>query len=205
MEKINTIKDSVVPLIVDNIDTDQIIPARFLKATDRVGFGKNLFSDWRYLEDGKPNPEFVLNQSAYSGKILLAGNNFGSGSSREHAAWALYDYGFRVIISTFFADIFRENALNNGILPVQVSADFFRVLQEEVELDPETKVVVDLEKQTVRLVISGESESFKISAYKKTCLSNGYDDLDYLIDMTTEIENFEKKNKEATVFAVSEN
>jgi len=204
MEKINTIKDSVVPLIVDNIDTDQIIPARFLKATDRVGFGKNLFSDWCYLEDGKPNPEFVLNQPAHSGRILLAGNNFGSGSSREHAAWALYDYGFRVIISTFFADIFRENALNNGILPVQVSADFFRVLQEEVELDPETKVVVDLEKQTVRLVISGESESFKISAYKKTCLSNGYDDLDYLIDMTAEIENFERKKKETMAFAVVE-
>lgn len=195
MEKIQHIKDHAVLLEKDNIDTDQIIPARFLKATSREGFGKNLFSDWRYDQEGKAKSDFVLNQPNGLSKILLTGNNFGCGSSREHAAWALYDYGFRVIISTFFADIFRENALNNGILPLQVSEEFHQILTEEVHLDPTTKIVVDLEQEIVRLQISGESERFSISPYKKECLLKGYDDLDYLIGMIPEIEAFEEKKQ----------
>ena len=197
MEKIDQIKDYAVLLNKDNIDTDQIIPARFLKATSREGFGENLFSDWRYDKGGRPRNEFILNQPYGGSKILLTGDNFGCGSSREHAAWALHDYGFRVIISTFFADIFKENALNNGILPLQVSKDFHQILVEEVQLDPATKILVDLKRELVRLQISGESEKFSISTYKKECLLNGYDDLDYLIGQIPEIEKFEeiKKNQ----------
>ncbi len=179
-----------VPLSVENIDTDQIIPARFLKATTREGFGDNLFRDWRYDSNNNPIPGFVLNNQAYSGKILLAGKNFGCGSSREHAAWALYDYGFRVVISSFFADIFKNNALNNGLLPVVVSEPFLKGLIQTVEKDPNTPVTVDLDAETVSY--SGGTESFKINAYKKACLMNGYDDIDYLLSLKGEIKEFEK-------------
>ncbi len=206
MEKIQIIKDTVVPMVIENIDTDQIIPARFLKAVDRKGFGDNLFRDWRFDEDGKLKQEFVLNNELYAGKILLVGNNFGCGSSREHAAWALYDYGFRVIVSTFFADIFKENALNNGILPVEISKEFHEILTEEVERDAQTKISVNLERQEIRLIISGEVEIFQINRYKKECLLNGLDDLEFLIQMRSEIENYELKNGvEERVTAIHEN
>jgi 3-isopropylmalate/(R)-2-methylmalate dehydratase small subunit len=178
---------------MDNIDTDQIIPARFLKATTREGFGDNLFRDWRYAANGEIKPEFALNDPAYSGSILLVGNNFGCGSSREHAAWAIYDYGFRVVVSTFFADIFRNNALNNGLLPVTVSKDFMRAVLQAVQQDAGTAVEVDLEKQLIRILPSALSESFDINAYKKMCLLNGYDDIDYLLSISDDIEAFEAK------------
>ncbi len=185
-----TITSRFVPLNIENVDTDQIIPARFLKATTRDGFGKNLFRDWRYTNDDeqKPKAEFVLNQPQYSGEILVAAKNFGCGSSREHAAWALADYGFRAVVSSFFADIFKNNALNNGLLPVTVSESF---LQKLFTLENEATLTINLETQTIIIDASGESENFEINAYKKTCMLNGYDDIDYLLSMKTEIENFE--------------
>jgi 3-isopropylmalate/(R)-2-methylmalate dehydratase small subunit len=191
MEKFITIQSRAIPLSIENVDTDQIIPARFLKATDRKGFGDNVFRDWRFKKDGTVNEEFVLNDSKYSGHILVAGDNFGCGSSREHAAWALTDYGFKVVISSFFADIFKGNALNNGLLPVQVSADFLSELLSLVENNPETELEVNLEKQIISVKYSELSEDFEIDAYKKTCMINGYDDIDYLVNNKELIEAFE--------------
>ncbi|MFZ2906025.1 MAG: 3-isopropylmalate dehydratase small subunit [Cyclobacteriaceae bacterium] len=189
-EKFTILTSKAVPLAIENIDTDQIIPARFLKATTREGFGENLFRDWRYNERGSPNADFALNDSKYSGKILVAGKNFGCGSSREHAAWALYDYGFRVVISSFFADIFKNNALNNALLPVQVSDAFLKQLLESVEKNPATEITIDLQNQTVSLN-NGSSENFEINPYKKVCMSNGYDDIDYLLSLKAEIKEFD--------------
>ena len=194
IEKIDKIVSEVVPLPGENIDTDQIVPARFLKATSRSGFGKKLFYDWRYNRDGSSNENFVLNDSRYYGRILAAGKNFGSGSSREHAAWALYGYGFRVVISSFFADIFRNNALNTGLLPVQVSDAFLAAVFESVQNDPSTRVRVDLTEEEVELLSTGMVERFTISRYKKECLLHGYDDVDYLIKRRSEIERWEKAN-----------
>lgn len=188
-EKFITLKSTAVPLPIENIDTDQIIPARFLKATTREGFGENLFRDWRYNSDNTPR-EFVLNDSTYSGKVLVAGKNFGCGSSREHAAWALADFGFRVVISSFFADIFKNNALNNAVLPVTVSDAFLKKTFEAIEKNPATIITVDLEQQKVTLE-DGTSEPFEINQYKKTCMINGYDDIDYLLNMRDEIKHFE--------------
>jgi len=192
IEKFNNLKSTCVPLNVENVDTDQIIPARFLKATTREGFGDNLFRDWRYDKANKPKEDFVLNKQKYSGKILVAGKNFGSGSSREHAAWAIFDYGFRAVISSFFADIFRNNSLNNGLLPVQVSPAFLKSVFNAVEADPNTLVEIDLPSQLVKLVATGEEENFEINSYKKECLINGYDDIDYLLNIKDKIEAFEK-------------
>jgi len=188
-EKFITLKSTAVPLPIENIDTDQIIPARFLKATTREGFGENLFRDWRYDGEGKPK-DFVLNDKTYSGKILVAGKNFGCGSSREHAAWAIADGGFRVVISSFFADIFKNNALNNALLPVQVSDEFLRKIFETVERNAASVITVDLAAQQVVLE-DGSAESFDINPYKKTCLINGYDDIDYLLNLRDEIKQFE--------------
>ncbi|RAW02630.1 3-isopropylmalate dehydratase small subunit [Pseudochryseolinea flava] len=188
-EKFTTLKSQAVPLPIENIDTDQIIPARFLKATTRDGFGENLFRDWRFNNDDTPK-DFVLNDKKYTGKILVAGKNFGCGSSREHAAWAIHDYGFRVVISSFFADIFKNNALNNATLPVTVSEDFLKKTFAAIEKNPATVITVDLENQKVSLE-DGTSESFDINAYKKTCLANGYDDIDYLLSLREEIKQFE--------------
>jgi 3-isopropylmalate/(R)-2-methylmalate dehydratase small subunit len=190
-EKFITIESTAVPLPIENVDTDQIIPARFLKATTREGFGENLFRDWRFQKDGQLKKEFVLNDTTYSGTILVAGKNFGSGSSREHAAWAIHDYGFRVVVSSFFADIFKNNALNNSLLPVQVSETFLSTLLSEIENDPATVVKVDLKNQTITLPASGKSESFEINPYKKECLLNGYDDIDYLLSIKEKITSFE--------------
>lgn len=189
-EKFNTLTSTAVPLEAENVDTDQIIPARFLKATTREGFGENLFRDWRYDSEGKPKADFVLNDSRYKGKILVAGKNFGCGSSREHAAWALADFGFRVVVSSFFADIFKNNALNNAVLPVTVSDDFLHNALRAVEADPSTEITVDLENQTITLA-DGMSEKFEINPYKKACLMNGYDDIDYLLSLREEIRNYE--------------
>ncbi|MUU78805.1 3-isopropylmalate dehydratase small subunit [Winogradskyella endarachnes] len=194
MEKFTTLQSKAIPLNIENVDTDQIIPARFLKATDRKGFGDNVFRDWRYHKDGTVNEDFILNDSKYSGSILVAGDNFGCGSSREHAAWAITDYGFKVVVSSFFADIFKGNALNNGLLPVQVSEQFLSDLFQQIESNPETELTVDLEAQTISIKASGLSEAFKIDAYKKTCLINGYDDIDYLLSKKAEIEAFEKQS-----------
>jgi 3-isopropylmalate/(R)-2-methylmalate dehydratase small subunit len=191
-ENFTTLKSSTVPLPVENIDTDQIIPARFLKATTREGFGENLFRDWRYNGDGNPKPDFILNNPTYQGKILVAGKNFGCGSSREHAAWALYDYGFRVVISSFFADIFKNNALNNALLPVQVSDAFLKKVFQLIEKNPQAQVEVNLETQTITLQ-DGTSETFDINPYKKSCLINGYDDIDYLLSLKAEIKEFDIK------------
>lgn len=190
MEALQIIKSRFVPVDIENIDTDQIIPARFLKATTKEGFGKNLFRDWRYENDdeAKPKAGFPLNEPQYSGEVLVAGKNFGCGSSREHAAWSILDYGFRVVVSSFFADIFKNNALNNGVLPVQVSDAF---LQKIFELDSEATLTVDLEKQTISIDQTGATESFAINPYKRTCLLNGYDDIDYLLSLKHEIEDFE--------------
>ncbi|HBH24095.1 MAG TPA: 3-isopropylmalate dehydratase small subunit [Cytophagales bacterium] len=193
IEKFINLESTAVPLAVENVDTDQIIPARFLKATTRDGFGENLFRDWRYDKSGNPKPDFVLNDPTYYGAILVAGKNFGSGSSREHAAWAVHDYGFKVVVSSFFADIFKNNALNNGVLPVQVSEEFLQKVFEAIEKDPNTKLKVDLPEQTITIVASGTRESFDINPYKKECLLNGYDDIDYLLSMTEKIEAFEKE------------
>lgn len=195
MEKFQVLRSSAVPLPAEDIDTDQIIPARFLKATTREGFGKNLFCDWRYQADGSPKADFVLNNPVYSGAILVAGKNFGCGSSREHAAWALFDHGFRVVVSSFFADIFRGNALNNGLLPVQVSAEFLNLIFEAIEADPNTVFEVNLEQQTFGIPSKGLSASFEIDAYKKMCMLNGYDDIDYLLSLQKDIEAFEKQSQ----------
>jgi 3-isopropylmalate/(R)-2-methylmalate dehydratase small subunit len=191
-DKFTLLKDSAVPLPIENVDTDQIIPARFLKATERKGFGDNLFRDWRYHRDESPKEDFVLNDQTYSGKILLGGKNFGSGSSREHAAWAIYDYGFRCVVSSFFADIFRNNCLNVGVLPVQISADFLNEIFEEVFKDPSTEINIDLQAQTITLLSTGRSESFDINNYKKQNMLNGFDDIDYLVSMKEEIKEFAK-------------
>ncbi|MEJ2005687.1 MAG: 3-isopropylmalate dehydratase small subunit [Cyclobacteriaceae bacterium] len=193
MKKFKKISSTVVPLPFEDVDTDQIIPARFLKATTRDGFGDNLFRDWRYKKDGKPNPDFILNDPEVKGDVLVAGKNFGCGSSREHAAWAIADYGFRVVVSSFFADIFRNNALNNGILPVQVSQEFLDRLFNAREEDPELQVDVDLEKQEITIPSTGDSASFDVNAYKKYCLLNGYDDIDYLLSKKEEISKHEKE------------
>lgn len=185
------LKSSAVPLPLENVDTDQIIPARFLKATKREGFGDNLFRDWRYNGDGSPKADFVLNNPTYSGKILVAGRNFGSGSSREHAAWAIYDYGFRCVISSFFADIFKGNSLNIGILPVTVSPEFLDKIYKAIESDPKAEIEVNLPEQKVFIVSSGESESFEINGYKKHNMLNGFDDIDFLKSLETEIRTFE--------------
>jgi len=191
MEKFTTLQSRAIPLHIENVDTDQIIPARFLKSTDREGFGNNVFRDWRYHKDGTINTDFVLNDSKYSGSILVAGDNFGCGSSREHAAWAITDFGFKVVVSSFFADIFKGNALNNGLLPVQVSPAFLSDLMQKIVSNPETELVVDLEKQIISVKDSELSENFEIDAYKKTCMINGYDDIDYLINNKEQIEAFE--------------
>ncbi|MEW7290772.1 3-isopropylmalate dehydratase small subunit [Aquimarina sp. 2304DJ70-9] len=191
MDKFTKLTSSALPLSIENVDTDQIIPARFLKATSRDGFGENLFRDWRYHKDGSENREFIMNNTMYNGKILVAGDNFGCGSSREHAAWAIHDYGFKVVVSSFFADIFKGNALNNGLLPVQVSPEYLQELFNEIEKDPNTQIEVDLEAQKITLLATGASSDFEINNYKKTCLINGYDDIDFLISNTTEIEAFE--------------
>ena len=191
MNKINKIHSRFVPLQEENVDTDQIIPARFLKATTRDGFGKNLFRDWRYANDNElePKPSFILNDPSYNGQILVAGKNFGCGSSREHAAWAIKDYGFTVVVSSFFADIFKNNALNNGLLPITVSESFLATI---FGLDKEATLSVCLEDQTIAIDATGAKEKFDINAYKKTCLLNGYDDIDYLLSNKAAIENFEK-------------
>ena len=189
-DKFTTLTSAAVPLPIENVDTDQIIPARFLKATERVGFGDNLFRDWRYHQDGTPKKDFVLNQSTYDGKILVGGKNFGSGSSREHAAWAVYDYGFRCVISSFFADIFRNNCLNIGVLPVQVSPEFLAEIFNAIQKAPSTNLEVNLPNQTVSLLATGTTESFAINPYKKENLQNGYDDIDYLLHLKDSIQDF---------------
>ncbi|HVT83648.1 MAG TPA: 3-isopropylmalate dehydratase small subunit [Chitinophagaceae bacterium] len=200
MRSLTIIKSRFVPLNIENVDTDQIIPARFLKATTKEGFGKNLFRDWRYENDDetKPKKDFILNNPVYKGEILVAGKNFGCGSSREHAAWALQDYGFRAVVSSFFADIFKNNALNNGVLPVQVSEPFLQKIFAVIEKDPKAELEINLEKQTIELLdlsktppSVGPGETFDINSYKKTCLLNGFDDIDYLLSIKQDIENFE--------------
>ena len=194
MKPLKTIRSRFVPINIENIDTDQIIPARFLKATTKEGFGKNLFRDWRYLDDNEnnPRPEFPLNQPKYKGEILVAGKNFGCGSSREHAAWSLQDYGFKAVVSSFFADIFRNNAINNGVLPVQVSDEFLHKIFQQ---GSETELLIDLEKQTISILGNQNtatlSETFEINPYKKTCLLNGFDDIDYLLSIKKDIEVYE--------------
>ncbi|MCI5913367.1 MAG: 3-isopropylmalate dehydratase small subunit [Prevotella sp.] len=194
-QKFNIIKSTCVPLPLENVDTDQIIPARFLKATDKEGFGDNLFRDWRYNKDGSLKEDFVLNDPRYGGVVLVAGKNFGSGSSREHAAWAIAGYGFRVVISSFFADIHKNNELNNFVLPVVVTEGFLQELFASIEADPKTEVVVDLPNQTVTNMATGRNEHFEINGYKKHCLMNGLDDIDYLIQNKDKIEGWEKENK----------
>lgn len=193
-KSIHTVRSSAVPLHIENIDTDQIIPARFLKATSRSGFGKNLFRDWRYEHDDeqKPKKDFALNNPGYKGSILVAGKNFGCGSSREHAAWAIKDYGFDVVVSSFFADIFKNNALNNFLLPITVSEEFLKEIFEAIEANPKTELEIDLNSQTI--ILAGKSrETFEINNYKKECLLNGYDDIDYLLSIRTDIETFESQ------------
>ena len=192
-DKFNILKSTAVPLPIENVDTDQIIPARFLKATERKGFGDNLFRDWRYHTDGSPKKDFVLNNPTYNGKILVGGKNFGSGSSREHAAWSVYDYGFRCVISSFFADIFRNNCLNIGVLPVQISPEFLEQIFDAIESDPTTEFEVNLPEQTVTILSTGAFETFGINEYKKGNMLNGYDDIDYLVNMKEEIKAFAAK------------
>ena len=191
-DKFNTLKSSAVPLPIENVDTDQIIPARFLKATERIGFGDNLFRDWRYNQDNSLKTEFPLNDNRYSGKVLVGGKNFGSGSSREHAAWAVYDYGFRCVVSSFFADIFRNNCLNVGVLPVQVSAAFLEEIYTAIEKDTNTQLIIDLPTQTITIEATGTSESFDINSYKKDNMLNGFDDIDYLMNIKEQIGEFAK-------------
>ncbi|MDX1363236.1 3-isopropylmalate dehydratase small subunit [Arenibacter latericius] len=191
-EKFEVLKSTGVPLPIENVDTDQIIPARFLKATEREGFGDNLFRDWRYHPDDTPKKDFVLNNPIYGGKILVGGKNFGSGSSREHAAWAVYDYGFRCVVSSFFADIFKNNCLNIGVLPVQVSPEFLHKIFTAIEADPKTEIVVDLPEQTITLTATGEKENFDINDYKKQNMLNGFDDIDYLLNIKEDIREFAK-------------
>ena len=189
-DKFTTLTSTAVPLSIENVDTDQIIPARFLKATERVGFGDNLFRDWRYNNDDSPKTDFVLNNPIYSGKILVGGRNFGSGSSREHAAWAVYDYGFRAVVSSFFADIFRNNCLNIGVLPVQISTEFADKIFTAIEKDPKAQIKINLPEQTITLLASGEKEYFDISGYKKDNMINGFDDIDYLQNIKPEVVAF---------------
>jgi len=191
IEKFVSFLSTAVPLPIENVDTDQIIPARFLKATTRDGFGENLFRDWRYGKEGEPKREFVLNNSDYQGSILVAGKNFGSGSSREHAAWAIHDYGFKAVVSSFFADIFKNNALNNGLLPVQVTDEFLADLLEAITADPSVQLKIDLVGQEITLLSTGAKESFEINPYKKECLLNGYDDIDYMMSIRDKIAQFE--------------
>jgi 3-isopropylmalate/(R)-2-methylmalate dehydratase small subunit len=194
MQKLVLINSQAVPLPSENIDTDQIIPARFLKSISKEGFGENLFRDWRYnVHTNEPNPDFVLNNPKYSGEILVAGNNFGCGSSREHAAWALTDYGFKVVVSSYFADIFKGNALNNGLLPVKVSEGYLKDLIETVTQNPSTQITVDVDKQTISF--NGKTESFELDSYKKICLMNGYDDIDFLTSKKDAIKTFEQKTQ----------
>lgn len=195
MEKFKTLISRAVPLSIENVDTDQIIPARFLKATSKVGFGQNLFRDWRFNKDGSVNEDFILNDGNYNGRILVAGENFGCGSSREHAAWALGDYGFKVVISSYFADIFKGNALNNGILPIQIDQEQLKKLLHLIKEKPNTKLHVDLEHQVLTVEDIGLMENFEIDAYKKMCLINGYDDIDFLISKKKTIEAFEAHNQ----------
>lgn len=190
-EKINIVTSTCIPLPLENVDTDQIIPARFLKATTRDGFGDNLFRDWRYDKDGNPNPDFVLNQGTYQGEILVAGKNFGSGSSREHAAWAIAGYGFRVVVSSFFADIFKNNSMNNGLVPVVVSEAFLEEIFASVKADPSVTLTLNLQEQTLTNNATGRCEYFDINAYKKDCLINGLDDIDYLLSNKSKIEAYE--------------
>ena len=192
IDKFSTIESTYVPLPIENVDTDQIIPARFLKSTTKEGFGDNLFADWRYNKDGSPKADFVLNKPEYKGEVLVAGKNFGSGSSREHAAWAIRGYGFKVVVSSFFADIFQNNALNNGVLPVVVSAEFLAGIFSSVNSDPKTTLTIDLENQQITNNANGKSENFEINAYKKECLLNGLDDIDYLLSKKDMIESYEK-------------
>lgn len=192
MDKFTYLNTTAVPLPVQDIDTDQIIPARFLKATTREGFGENLFRDWRYNRDNTPKSDFVLNNPTYSGKILVAGRNFGCGSSREHAAWAIHDYGFKVVISSFFADIFKNNALNNGVLPLIVEEDVLQKILKQVETHPDTELIVDLENEKLQIPSIDIDISFEINPYKKTCLINGYDDIDFLLSLKDTIADFEK-------------
>lgn len=194
MQKLVLIKSQAVPLPSENIDTDQIIPARFLKSISKEGFGENLFRDWRYnVHTNEPNPDFILNNPRYSGEILVAGNNFGCGSSREHAAWSLTDYGFKVVVSSYFADIFKGNALNNGLLPVKVSEDYLKDLMETITQNPSTQITVDVEKQTISF--NNKTESFELDSYKKICLINGYDDIDFLTSKKEAIQKFEQKTQ----------
>ena len=193
MKKLNQITSTAVPIPAENIDTDQIIPARFLKVIDRKGFGANLFRDWRYKNDNEINKDFVLNNPVYSGEILVAGNNFACGSSREHAAWALTDYGFKVVVSSFFADIFKGNALNNGLLPIQVSADYLADLLKTITQNPETLISINVEQQMIEF--NGKIAKFELDSYKKICLLNGYDDIDYLINNKAAIEQYERERE----------
>jgi 3-isopropylmalate/(R)-2-methylmalate dehydratase small subunit len=195
--KLDILESTCVPLPFENIDTDQIIPARFLSATSREGFGDNLFRDWRYLKTGEKNKEFVLNNPVYKGKVLVAGKNFGSGSSREHAVWAIYDYGFRAVVSSFFADIFMNNSLNNGLLPIVIPDDLLKKLHSLIQQDSGTKVRIDLEKQTFTILSTGESVKFSINPYKKECLLKGLDDIDFLLNLKSEITAFEINQRPA--------
>ena len=192
-QKFTTLSSTAVPLPIENIDTDQIIPARFLKATTREGFGENLFRDWRYDKDGTPKEDFVMNSPRYKGEILVAGKNFGCGSSREHAAWAIEGAGFRAVVSSFFADIFRNNALNNGLLPVVVSDKMLADIFVAIESDPNTELLIDLPAQTIEIAGTDSKEQFEIAPYKKECLMNGYDDVDFLVSIRQEIESFENR------------
>lgn len=194
IDKFTLLRSTCIPLPVENVDTDQIIPARFLKATTREGFGENLFRDWRYDKENKPKPDFVLNNSRFTGKILVAGKNFGSGSSREHAAWAIYDFGIKAVVSSFFADIFKNNALNNGLLPVQVSESFLETIFNTVEQHPDSILEINLKNQEISIASTGEKENFEINPFKKECLINGYDDIDYLLSIKDKIVAFEKGN-----------
>ncbi len=193
-DKFTIVRSTAVPLPIENVDTDQIIPARFLKATERTGFGDNLFRDWRYNGDNSPKKDFVLNNPIYSGKILVGGKNFGSGSSREHAAWAIYDYGFRCVVSSFFADIFKGNALNIGILPVTVSPEFLDKIFQAIEVDPKAELEINLPDQSITILPTGEKESFAINTYKKHNMTNGFDDIDYLHAMKEDIQSFAAKS-----------
>ncbi len=193
IDKFKTLHSTAIPLPIEDVDTDQIMPARFLKAIERKGFGENLFRDWRYDSNNNPKEDFILNDPNYKGKILVAGHNFGSGSSREHAAWGLYDFGFRVVVSSFFADIFKNNALNNGLLPVQVTPEFLQKIFDVIEEDKDTEFLVDLINQEFRILKTDNRFMFEISPYKKQCLLNGYDDIDYLLSLKDKIEEFETK------------
>ena len=193
-EKFNILNSTAVPLPIENVDTDQIIPARFLKATERKGFGDNLFRDWRFFSDNRPKKDFILNNKSFDGKILVAGKNFGSGSSREHAAWAIYDYGFRCVVSSFFADIFRNNCLNIGVLPVQISDNFLEEIFRTIEENPKSEFKINLPKQQILNLSKNKSENFDISSYKKENLLNGYDDIDFLNSIKNDITSFAKKS-----------